>query len=317
VVVQDVAHFGKTSAQDSHLHIHLIDLEKALLAGATALLFAVAAPCQMTPSTPTPPSTDTSIAPGFQVSALRMDPSPQGGGASGKAFEPEPKSRFMTRMLKHGLEDQKGLYAAPFKPSNIKWDALVLAGTGALLATDRRIEKQVPTSHFQAYQNTSNIVIGGLSASLAGVWIYGIKTENPHARETGELELETLTNTFLIYAPMQFIAGRQRPGEGNGNGDFWRHHSMNTSFPGGHAMFTWSMATVVAHEYPKPWVRALAYGAATTVTASRFLARDHWASDMFVGSALGFAIGTHIFHSHCDPELSLSCHRHTQEGDQP
>jgi len=75
-------------------------------------------------------------------------------------------------------------------------------------------------------------------------------------------------------------------------------------------MFTWAMATVAAHEYPKPWVQALAYTAALTVTASRFLARDHWSSDMFVGSALGIAIGTHIFHSRCDPEISDSCRHH-------
>jgi hypothetical protein len=212
-------------------------------------------------------------------------------------------------MLRRGLEDQKELYAAPFESSNIKWDALVLAGTGALLATDRRIERQLPGSNFQRYQNSSNVAVGGLAASLAGLWIHGIKTDHPHARETGNLELETLTNTFLIYAPMQFTAGRQRPGEGNGNGDFWRHHALNTSFPGGHAMFAWSMATVVAHEYPKPWVRVLAYAAAGTVTASRFLAHDHWSSDMLVGSVLGFSIGTHIFRTHCDRELSPSCHR--------
>ena len=211
-------------------------------------------------------------------------------------------------MAKRGLEDQKRLYATPFKPSNFKWDALVLVGTGLFIATDRRIERHLPDGHFQTYQNSSNAAIAGLATSLAGLWVYGIKTDNLHAKETGELELEALTNTFLIYAPMQFIAGRQRPGEGNGNGDFWRHHGLNTSFPGGHAMFTWSMATVVAHEYPKPWVKALAYGAALTVTASRFLARDHWSSDMFVGSALGFAIGTNIFHSHCNPDFSDSCH---------
>src|SRR5580704_12810428 len=163
----------------------------------------------MTPSTSEVPSTDTSIVPTLQVSSLRMDPSPQGGAASGIASEPEPnKSRFITRLLKRGLEDQKGLYAAPFKPSNLKWDALVLAGTGALIATDRRIENQVPTSHFQAYQNTSNIVVGGLAASLAGVWIYGLKTDDPRAKEMGNLEIEALSNAFLVYAPMQFIAGR-------------------------------------------------------------------------------------------------------------
>jgi hypothetical protein len=29
---------------------------------------------------------------------------------------------------------------------------------------------------------------------------------HPHARETGELELESLVNTFLVYTPMQLIA---------------------------------------------------------------------------------------------------------------
>lgn len=124
-------------------------------------------------------------------------------------------------------------------------------------------------------------------------------------------------NTFLIYAPMQLIAGRQRPGEGNGNGHFLTHHALNTSFPGGHAMFTWTMATVLAREYPKPWVRTLAYGTALTVTASRLLARDHWSSDMFVGSVLGLAIGTHIFHSRCAPGLSQSCHHHARRQDPP
>lgn len=32
--------------------------------------------------------------------------------------------------------DQKELYSAPFQRANFKWDAIVLAGTGALIATD-------------------------------------------------------------------------------------------------------------------------------------------------------------------------------------
>jgi hypothetical protein len=47
-----------------------------------------------------------------------------------------------------------------------------------------------------------------------------------------------------------------------------------------------------------------------TVTAGRFLGRDHWASDMFVGTALGIGIGTHIFEAHCNPEFSMSCKPH-------
>jgi hypothetical protein len=211
------------------------------------------------------------------------------------------------------LEDQKELYLTPFKESNLKWDALELVGTGSLIAADRHIEKHIGNAHYQFYQDTSNIAIGGLSAALAGVWIYGLKTENHrHARETGFLELEALIDTFMIYTPMQLIAARQRPGEGNGNGDFWKHHAINTSFPGGHAMFTYTMATVLSHEYSQKWVQILAYSAASAVTVSRFMARDHWSSDMFIGAALGIGIGSHVFHAHCDPELSDSCKHHTR-----
>jgi PAP2 superfamily len=204
--------------------------------------------------------------------------------------------------------DQKELYSAPFQRPNFKWDAIVLAGTGALLSTDRRIERHLPGGNVDIYGNISNVALGGTAAALALSWSYGIKTHNEHLKETGSLEVEALVNTFLIYTPMQFAAGRQRPGEGNGYGDFGRHHNIDTSFPAGHPMFTIAMASVVAHEYPKPWVEVLAYGAAAAVMGGRLLGRDHWSSDVFVGSALGYFIGSHIFHSRCNSALSPACH---------
>ena len=244
-----------------------------------------------------------------------------GGAAERDATGSSPQSQsqmqsyhegLVRRSVKRTLEDQKELYLTPFKPANFKWDALELGGTAALLASDRHIEKHIGTAHYTFYQASSDVAIAGLGATLAGVWAWGIKGDHPHAKETGVLELETLVNTFLIYTPMQLLAARQRPGEGNGNGDFWKHHNINTSFPGGHAMFTFAMATVVSHEYPQKWVQLLAYSAASMVTVTRFMARDHWSSDMFVGAALGIGIGSHIFHAHCNPELSDSCKHHTR-----
>jgi hypothetical protein len=245
----------------------------------------------------------------FPVETLDSDnPAPDAGAHTAADAEPQPG--LVKRSVRRIGQDQKRLYLAPFKAHNFKWDALMLVGTGAFLAADRHIENNVSHSHFTVYQAISDTALGGLAGSLAGVYIYGFKSEHRHARETGEIELETLVNTFLIYTPMQLIAGRQRPDEGNNHGDFFKHHALNTSFPGGHAMFTWAMASVLADEYPKPWARVLSYGAAFTVTLTRFMARDHWASDMFVGTGLGIAIAENTFHSRCNPEFESQCKHH-------
>ena len=290
-----------------------------LLSALSGFLLSAGSVCQdnsfnSLPSLPVPQQEVPSIATArFDVSAFPAGSFDLDAEAnnSGEITAEREHHGLIGRSVRRGLEDQKQLYRAPFKVSNLKWDALVLGGTAVLLIEDRNIENNLPGGHYQFYQDTSNIAIGALSATLGGVFLYGIKPEHRHARETGILTLETLADTFLIYTPMQLIAGRQRPGEGNGHGDFLKHHMINTSFPGGHAMFTWAMATVVAHEYSQPWVQVLAYTAAFAVTSSRFLARDHWASDMWLGSALGIGIGTHVFHARCNPELSESCEHDT------
>lgn len=277
------------------------------------------------PSAPAPRNNISGLtaASDFDVSALpagtfdqdAMDQDATDQDANGPAISSDQDTNrpgLVKRSVKRVLKDQEAMYKAPFKPSNFKWDALVLAGTTVFLIEDRHIENNLPSGHFTFYQTTSDVSIGTLGASLGAVWLYGIKTDNAHAKETGVLTLETLVDTFLVYTPMQFIAARQRPGEGNGHGDFLRHSSINTSFPGGHAMFTFAMATIVSHEYSQKWVQALAYGAASAVTLTRFLARDHWASDMWVGGALGIGIGAHVFHAHCDPDLSDSCKHHVR-----
>jgi hypothetical protein len=287
-----------------------------LIAGAALDQCAVAqaGSVQPLPSLPAPHED----VPTFTVARFNVSSLPEGtfdadAGGSPGTMQNSDHHGVVRNGIRRILEDQKELYLTPFKESNLKWDALELGVTGGLIASDRHIEKHIGNSHYQFYQDTSNIAIGGLSAALAGVWIYGLKTENHrHARETGFLELEALIDTFMIYTPMQLIAARQRPGEGNGNGDFWKHHAINTSFPGGHAMFTYTMATVLSHEYSQKWVQVLAYTAASAVTVSRFMARDHWSSDMFIGAALGIGIGSHVFHAHCDPELSDSCKHHAR-----
>jgi hypothetical protein len=263
---------------------------------------------------PAPGIQGSAFAPNLRLPHFRFEALDENSPASADAAPDTSSSKSQPGLVKRSAkrigEDQKRLYLAPFEPHNIKWDALVLVGTGAFIAADRHIENNIPHSNFTTYQTISDVAIAGLAGSLVGIYAYGFKDDHRHAKETGDIELETLVNTFLIYTPMQLILGRQRPDEGNGQGDFFKHHAVNTSFPGGHAMFSWAMASVLADEYPKPWARVLSYGGAFTVTFTRFMARDHWSSDMFIGTALGIAIAENTFHARCNPEFESQCKGH-------
>ena len=150
---------------------------QSTLAGLTVMLLSLAAGGQESSSTPVtleaPHVEETSLVPSFRVAHFRLEtldletldeesfPAPdEATSSSGK-----PQPGLVKRSIKRIGEDQKRLYLAPFEAHNLKWDALVLVGTGAFLAADRHIENNVPHSHFTLYQTTSDIAIAGLSGS--------------------------------------------------------------------------------------------------------------------------------------------------------
>ena len=74
---------------------------------------------------------------------------------------------------------------------------------------------------------------------------------------------------------------------------FW---AGGSSFPSGHSMSTWALASVIAHEYPRP--RAIpiaAYVLAATVSVSRVGERRHFPADAAAGAAIGWFIGDFVF----------------------
>jgi membrane-associated phospholipid phosphatase len=133
-------------------------------------------------------------------------------------------------------------------------------------------------------------------------------TDNAHARETGFLTAEALINAYPVYAGLQLIAGRERPDQGLGHGRFFQDHAISTSFPSGHAMFTWTIAAVIAHEYPRNWFKVLAYSTAAAVSVARYTGREHFVGDVALGSFIGYFLGRHIFNLHCSSEYHDSCH---------
>jgi hypothetical protein len=59
----------------------------------------------------------------------------------------------------------------------------------------------------------------------------------------------------------------------------------------------------LAHEYPGPLTKVFAYGLASAVTLTRITSQQHFPTDAFVGSALGWFIGRQVYRAHHDAEL--------------
>jgi hypothetical protein len=50
-------------------------------------------------------------------------------------------------------------------------------------------------------------------------------------------------------------------------------------------------------------VQVGAYGLATAVSLSRYTGRNHFLSDVLVGSAIGYGVGRYVYHKRHDPTL--------------
>ena len=171
-----------------------------------------------------------------------------------------------------------------------------------LFVTDRDVSLHISRNPktISRYNNLSNASVGALIGGAGGMWLLSHATQNEHWRETGLLAGEAALNSLVVVEGLKYPLRRQRPFQGNGIGDFFQG---GTSFPSEHAAAAWSVAGVIAHEYPGVLTKLLVYGLAATVDFSRVRARQHFPSDVFVGSVIGNLVAQNIYSRHHDPEL--------------
>lgn len=219
----------------------------------------------------------------------------------------DPQNRLFRPLFSHILEDQKNFFLSSREIVHGGGRVFFpfMAFTAGLIASDSWISKQVPSSpsQLQFSKNISDYSAYSMIGAAGGAYLFGSLTHNDLMRGTGFLAGEAAVDSTITAYMLKEITQRQRPYQGNGHGDFFRG---GTSFPSEHSAIAWSIASVVAHEYPGPLTKLLAYGLASTITATRVTARQHFPSDVVIGSALGWYFGREVFRAHHDPELGGS-----------
>ncbi len=215
------------------------------------------------------------------------------------------------RMPGYILQDQKAIWTSPVHTAkkDVKLWVIFGAATAALIATDRHSVNLLPNSSSQVSVSTWGSRFGSaysLVPMSAAFYFIGTRKHNDRLRETGLIAFEALIDSNLVAEAVKLGADRARPLESDGHGRFEDSPNgrWSSSFPSGHAISTWTLASVIAHQYPHPRIiPILAYTLAGTVVVSRVGARKHFPGDVVAGSAMGWFIGDYVYGRRHNREL--------------
>src|SRR3954468_6660930 len=254
----------------------------------------------------TMPNAPSAIEPQFQERVISAPAKPSDQDASGLLIPgTDPNNHLMLPFIDHLAKDQRSFWLAPahFHKQDLEWIVPFAGITAGFVEGDSWISKQIPFGEVNRSKTFSNYATYSLIGTGAGSFLLGHIKNDDQMSEAGLLSGEAAINSTAISYFIKNVARRERPYEQNGAGSFFQSGS---SFPSEHAAIAWSIASVIAHEYPGTLTKILAYGLATGVSATRVTGQQHFPSDVIVGSALGWYFGRQVYRAHHDSDLSGS-----------
>jgi membrane-associated phospholipid phosphatase len=200
--------------------------------------------------------------------------------------------------------------------SPVDWDGsdwlkagLVIGATSGLIFADAEIRdaaRRNQSSTANKFAAVGNAFGNPLYTvpPLALIYLYCHYFDDPKARRTSLLAVESLAISGAFTWALKLTSQRPRPYTGEGPTD-WKGpglKSFDTSFPSGHTTAAFSIASVLAEEYGNNvFVPPIVYGLATLTGFARLYDDKHWASDAFFGGAIGYFVGKAVVRYHTAP----------------
>ncbi len=227
----------------------------------------------------------------------------QSPSALPEAPKPAPDAPTIRNLPRNFLHDQAHIWTSPFRMSEGQAFAgiLFVAAAGALGSEDRHfMQNHLLDPHTNDHANTASTGLTGLFLA-APVAFYGMGhlRHSKDAEETGILAAEAILDSTAVNQVFKIASRRERPTQDDAKGKFFVSGvGFDSSFASNHSVIAWSSATVIASAYNGWATKLTAYTLATGVSLTRVIGRDHFPSDVLVGSAVGWMIGRYVFHHH-------------------
>lgn len=216
--------------------------------------------------------------------------------------------KFSKAYLKSFLLDSKDVVIAPYHWRGTQWAVAggAIATTGLLITNDKAI------NHFFQYNRThlsnqlSKQVFEPFGSGkysfplLAGFGLHHAITKSERSGRVFYLGTKSIALSGLLVTVLKNTFQRHRPFQDTPanpyNWDFFSGNFKYHSFPSGHTMVAFSVATIIATEYHDyPIVPVLCYTIAALTGLSRIHDNKHYASDVFMGATLGFSVSKMIY----------------------
>jgi len=230
-------------------------------------------------------------------------PLPQAADSS-QAEAPSPAQVTLKHVPIDILKEQGAIWSSPIRIRDHNLALLVPLGlaTTVAITTDHQAmssSKLNNTSLNNLSKTASNGLLGGFVVAPVAIYGIGYLHHDEHATETGILAGEAMVNSLVVDEVLKAATMRERPTLDGAKGKFFQKSvALDSSFPSTHSIIAWSSAAVIASEYPSPLIQIAAYGLATGVSLTRVLGKQHFPSDVLVGSAVGWMVGRYVFHKH-------------------
>ena len=205
----------------------------------------------------------------------------------------------------HVGQDELGIITSPVRtrPVDLLWLVPFGVATGAAIDYDAHAIRELGVDkkredRFETISNAGAFVVPVAATGIG--YVVGSVTHNAYLKETAVLAGEAMVDATILDQGLKYVINRQDPRQGDATGRFWPHGRKTwpdgQSMPSEHAMNVWAFAHVVAGQYDGIATKAIVYGLATTVSISRVEARQHFPSDVLVGSAFGYLVGGYVLH---------------------
>lgn len=230
--------------------------------------------------------------------------------ASGQDSPNLPEESSISKGVHAAIEDAKALATAPLRMD--RHDALAMGGAvavvGGFFAADHGIRSWVRRNTTDSGRDVADGFstfgsAGTLLGVNAGLIAIGVAHESyggsSRLKNLGLVSLEAEIFAVTATTALKLATGRSTPDKEQGTTHFRPLSGLDTSLPSTHAAASFAVATVVADRYEGP-VGWLAYGLAGAVAASRVYSDKHFASDVVVGSLIGWGLGKFLSRRHAD-----------------